>query len=50
MIYYPRLQGAGLGLDEPSGGPVFLFGDGAATSSLVIIVPDFVDPEIPVGR
>lgn len=45
MIYYPYLTAAELGLDEMgAGGTPMVFESGAATASLVIVVPEFAPP------
>lgn len=47
MIYYPFLEGSDVGLSDPPGLPVVMAGSGTATAAMIVVVPDFVEPELP---
>lgn len=47
MIYYPYLEGSDLGLPDSPSLPVVMTGPGDAMSAVVVVVPDFVEPDLP---
>ena len=49
MIYYPWLESAQLGMEAPDPKAGMITGSGTATSSLMIVMPDFVPVSPPPG-
>ena len=49
MIYYPYLEASDVGLADPPSLPVVMSSSGKATASLIVVVPDSVEPEFPAA-
>lgn len=46
MIYYPYLEATDVGLGGEPALPVVMSSPGGATASMIVVVPDFVEPEL----
>lgn len=49
MIYYPYLEEADVGLSGAPALPVVMSSPGKATASMIVVVPDFVEPDPPAS-